>query len=360
VRLLERLVIASAVSAALLATLPVHAGESDGNAAAAESLFQEGRKLMDAKRYGDACSKFAASQKMAPAIGTLLNLADCYEKNNQLASAWARFHEAIALAQRLGRGNREQTARERAEKIEPRLIKLSILARASGIDVKLDGNPIDPSVIGTPIPVDAGKHTVEASAKGKKTFTKDIDVSEKVKAPSVEIPPLEDEGKGPIAGAAKDPKETKDPAQVTEPPKEERRGGWSTQKTLGVVAAGAGVLALGAGAYFGLKTNATWKEAMNHCNASLECDDEGVALGSQAKSSGTIATIAIIAGGVFVAGGAVLFFTAKPPPSSAAVGGSARKRAGVSWATPGRPAANTDALRIGLGPGSIVVGGSFQ
>src|SRR5690606_29844380 len=122
---------------------------------------------------------FLASHKLAPAIGTLLNLADCYEKNNQLASAWARFHEAIALAQRLGRANRERTARERAERLEPRLIKMTISSRASGIDVKLDGNAIDPAVLGTPIPVDAGKHTIEASAKGKKPFSTEIEVGDR-------------------------------------------------------------------------------------------------------------------------------------------------------------------------------------
>src|SRR6476661_3375733 len=131
-------IVASVLCAALFLAPHAHAGgDSEGGAAAAESLFQEARKLVDARRYGEACPKFAASQKIAPAIGTLLNLADCYEKNNQLASAWAKFHEAIALAQRLGRGNREQTARDRADKLEPRLIKLAILAHASGIDVKL-------------------------------------------------------------------------------------------------------------------------------------------------------------------------------------------------------------------------------
>src|SRR5262249_34169402 len=146
------------------------AGEPNdtGSAAAAESLFQEGRKLMESKHYADACAKFAASHKAAPAIGTLLNLADCYEKNNQLASAYARFHDAIALAQRVGRTNREQTGRERGDKRAPRLIKLSILSRTSGLDVKLDGNPIDPAALSTPVPVDPGKHTVEATAKGKK------------------------------------------------------------------------------------------------------------------------------------------------------------------------------------------------
>jgi hypothetical protein len=321
-------IITAAMCAVLMVAPQVHAaGDNEGGTAAAESLFQEGRKLMDAKRYGDACPKFAASHKLAPAIGTLLNLADCYEKNNQLASAWARFHEAIALAQRLGRANREQTARERAEKLEPRLIKLSILSRSSAMEVRLDGNPIDPAVLGSPIPVDAGKHVVEASAKGKKPFSTTIEVSDKTRTPSVEVPLLEDEVKEPDA---KEQHENK----LTEPPRESH-GGWSTQKTIGVIAAGAGVIGLGVGGYFGLRTRSRWNEAQTHCT-NLECDQDGVDLASQAKSSGNLATISVIAGGALLAGGAVLFFTA---PSE--------KKTGAN------------PVRVGVGPGSLLLRGSF-
>lgn len=313
------------------------AGDSDANAAAAESLFQEARKLMDARKYSEACPKFAASQKAAPAIGTLLNLADCYERNNQLASAWVRFHEAIALAQRLGRANREQTAKERADKLEPRLIKLSILARASGLEVKLDGTAIDPAALGTPIPVDPGKHTVEATAKGKKAFTKEIEVSEKSRSPSVEIPPLEDDGKD---AAAKDPKE---PAKDNKDSKDAKveplqRSGWPLQKTLGLVAGGAGVVAIGVGGFFGFKTASKWNQAKEYCDGSECTDQTGVDLGKEAKSSGDIATIATIAGVVLVGGGAVLFFTAGPP----------------------KAAASRTPLRVGFGPGSVLLRGSFE
>ncbi|MFO0735664.1 MAG: hypothetical protein U0270_07285 [Labilithrix sp.] len=320
------------VSACLLAPSVAAAGDAEGGAAAAESLFQEGRKAMDAKRYSDACPKFLASQKLAPAIGTLLNLADCYEKNNQLASAWARFHEAIALAQRQNRPNREQTAKERADKLEPRLIKLSILSRSSGIEVKLDGNVIDSAALGTPIPVDAGKHALEASAKGKKTYNTSVEVSEKNKAPTVEIPPLED--------APPDPNANNQNGNKIEPPKE-RPKGWSTQKTLGLVVAGAGVVGLGVGGFFGLKTQSTWNASKPHC-PNLECtDQEGVQLATDAKNYGTIATISTIAGGVLLIGGAVLFLT----------GGDS---SGAAKNDRGLP------VRVGIGPGSVVLGGSFQ
>jgi hypothetical protein len=313
--------LALALAVAMCACAGVaRAGEpNESGGAAAESLFQEGRKAMDAKRYGEACPKFLASHKLAPAIGSVLNLADCYEKNGQLASAWARFHEAISLAQRLGRPDREKTAKDRADKLEPRLIRLTIYSQDTGVEVKLDGNVLDNAVLGTPVPVDPGKHTIEASAKGKKSFSTALEVSERTKTPSVEIPELD----------ADEPQKATPKAKV-EPEPPQPGGGGGAQRAIGIVAVSVGVVGLGVGTYFGLSTSSKWADAKTHCSG-LECDRTGVDLAEQAKSAGNISTIAFIAGGVLVAGGAVLYFTA--------------------------PRARTTA--IGVGPGSLLVRGSF-
>lgn len=315
--------------------MPARAEPNEGGAAAAESLFQEARKLMDAKRYGEACPKLVASHKLAPAVGTLLNLADCYERNGQLASAWARFHEAIALAQHLGRPDREKTARERADKLEPRLIRLTIVSQEKGTEVKLDSNVLDPTVLGTGVPVDPGKHAIEATAKGKKAFKTTIDVSDRARAPSVEIPPLDvdpdAEGKG---GAG-----TTGPVA---PPPDETSSNGSTQRVLGIVAASVGVVGVGVGTIFGLRTSSKWSDAKTHCTG-VECDRTGVQLAAEAKNAGTVSTISFIAGAVFLAGGAALYFTAPTGPSKPNGSGSG---SGIT-------------TRVGVGPGSVVVGGTF-
>ena len=83
--------------------------------------------------------------------------------------------------------------------------------------------------------------------------------------------------------------------------------------------AGVGVVAVGVGVYFGVDTSSKWKDAKTHCNASYECDQTGVDLTNQAKSSGTISTIAVVAGTALVICGAVLFFTA-PKQTQVGVG----------------------------------------
>jgi hypothetical protein len=321
---------AGLVSASVAGTRDAYAEPSEGSAAAAESLFQEARKLIDAKKFSEACPKLVASHKLAPAVGTLLNLADCYEKAGQLASAWARFHEAIALAQRLGRPDREKTARDRADKLEPRLIRLTIVSHEKDTEVKLDGNVLDSAVLGTAVPVDPGKHGIEASAKGKKPFTTTIDVSDRVRTPSVEIPALD-----------VDPEATKAAATAAtstdKPPADDKASDGSTQRIASYALMGVGVVGVGVGAVFGLKTSSTWADAKTHCTG-LECDRTGVQLATDAKNAGTISTIAFIAGGALLAGGAILFFTAP----------SASSKTGTS-----------SALRVGVGPGSAMLQGSF-
>lgn len=313
-----------------------HAADpNEGGAAAAESLFQEARKLMEAKRYAEACPKLVASHKIAPAVGTLLNLADCYERAGQNASAWARFHEAIALAQRLGRPDREKTAKERADKLEPRLIRLSIVAQDKDAEVTLDGNVLDPAVLGSPVPVDPGKHSIEASAKGKKPFSTTIDVSDRAKSPSVEIPALDVDPSASKASGDRSNDGSGDKAAG-----EETRSDGSTQRTISYVLMGAGAVGLGVGTVFGLRTSSKWSEAQEHCTG-IECDRAGVTLAAEAKNNGTVSTISFIAGGALLAGGVALFFTAPSGPSRTTATTKPRD------------------VRVGVGIGSITVGGAF-
>ena len=297
---------------------------SEGGSAAAESLFQEARKLMDAKRFGEACPKLVASHKLAPAVGTLLNLADCYERGGQLASAWARFHEAIALAQRLGRPDREKTARERADRLEARLIKLTIKGSEPGVEVKLDGNVLDPTVLGTPVPIDPGKHTIDASAKGKKPFATTIDASDRARAPSVEIPALETDADANAKGGATTPIDNR---PIVDKPSADG----STQRILGIVGMGLGGAGLVVGSIFGLRTSSKWSDAKQHCSG-IDCDRTGVELAASAKNAGTISTVSFITGIVLIGGGAALFFTVPPAPKG---------------------------TTVGVGLGTLVVGGSF-
>src|SRR5882672_3749411 len=79
----------------------------------ATQLFDDAEALLAAGNIVGACPKYAESQRLDPQLGTLLHLANCYEKEGKTASAWSGFKEAHELAAKR-KDPRQATARARA------------------------------------------------------------------------------------------------------------------------------------------------------------------------------------------------------------------------------------------------------
>lgn len=316
---------------------PVTARATPQDDASAEALFLDGRKLMDAGRYDEACAKFAASQRFSPGVGTLLNLGDCYEKSGKLASAWAVFRDAIEASQRAGRSDRETLARERAQAVEGQLgkLSLSVASPTPGLVVKRDGIEVDPAAFGVAVPVDAGEHRVEASAPGYTTWAQRV-ITKDRGVHSVAIPELtkSDGDTPPAAGAG------------GSSPEPEGEGG-SAQRTWGWVGVGVGAAGLAAGGVLALLAKSKWDEAQaDYCRSERECTPRGVELVDEARGLGNVATVASVAGVAVLGTGLVLVLTAPSRPAAAAE--SARAPRGLSAR-----------FRGGPGAGLFEVGGVF-
>jgi hypothetical protein len=291
----------------------------------AEALFGEGRRLMAAGNYRQACPKFEASLKLDPAVGAMLNLADCYEKNQQTASAWAEFREAGAAARASGSKDREDLARRRAAALEPKLSRLTIVAGEKAIQVTRDGSPVEPAALGAALPIDPGQHVIEATEPGKQKWSKTVDVGASAARVTVDIPPLTDE---PASARATTPTNgatsSSSVAAETTPPPAVSVGTGSSQRTIAVVVGAVGLAGLGAGTYFGLKASSNWTDAKAGCTRfPAGCSDASVNQGNDAKSNGNLSTIAFAIGAAGVAGGIVLWVTApktKAEPQMAIVG----------------------------------------
>jgi hypothetical protein len=295
-----------------IATAAASARADGGGEASAQKLFDEGRELIRQGRFAEACPKFAASQELAPSGGTLLNLADCYEKNGQLASAWARFHDVASRAQKAGRTEIVEMANARIAAIEPRLSYLTIMVPAAadteGLELRRDGEIVPRGAWGTSLPIDGGEHAIKASAPGKRTRTTSLRIAAVGERATLSLVPLES-----------------DVASTAPPADDGAKRGSGLQRPLGLAAAGAGVVALGVGVVFGLRAISKNHDAASRCPASPRCaDPEGVTLTDEAKSAATISTIAFVAGGVLAAGGVTLFLTAPSSPNKAAVGAAIR------------------------------------
>src|SRR5207244_2860760 len=91
---------------------------SGGSQPQADTLFAEGRDLLEKGKFPEACAKLARSEELSPAVGTLLNLAYCYEQVGKLRSAMDAYAEAEILATTLGEGKRAAFAKERFAAVE--------------------------------------------------------------------------------------------------------------------------------------------------------------------------------------------------------------------------------------------------
>ena len=166
----------NARSLAALCALAAFAAENlagaQSNGAIAEKLFIDGRTLMSAGKIHEACAKFADSQRADPALGTLMHLADCHEKDHRPATAWSEFTDAAAQARNLGQHDREHFAQAHAAALEKQLQKIviDVAPSVAGIEVKLDSLPLPGGVIGTEIPLDPGDHELDVTAPGKKPW----------------------------------------------------------------------------------------------------------------------------------------------------------------------------------------------
>lgn len=306
-----------ALSAALVA-LPREAIAAD--AAAAETLFNEARALVVRGDYDKACPKLEESQRLDAGMGTLFNLADCYEHVGKSASAWAAFLEVASAARVAGQPSREADARARAAAIEPGLAKLVIdvspaVASTPSLVVKRDAIEVGRPQWGSAVPIDPGKHAFVATAAGKKPWRIEIAIAAGTPSTRVVVPPLEEEAAAPAPPTSTGGVDTAAPS------------GGSTQRTVGLVMGAVGLVGVGVGSFFGWRSFARHDDSLGHCDSSNLCDAEGVSLRDDARQAGNLSTGMFIAGGVLLVGAVVLYVTApRSPAGSTAPNAASRDR----------------------------------
>lgn len=302
----------------------LHAQGLNADKAAAQSLLEEARRLVDQRHYATACVKLERSHALDPAPTTLLTLADCYEKIGRTASAWSTFRETAAAARRMSDPERERVARERAKELQSSLSYLTVITwKGQDIGVARDGSPIDSALIGTAIPIDPGSHSIVASAPGKRSWSTTVDVREHSDRVTVSVPILAEE---PAAGGSIDNSQlTAASAPRTDDyPMPEASGGGGVQRAFAIVAAAIGVAGVATGTVFGLKAGSTMNEAKSQCAAPgfkypSHCSESSVRLSEEAVQSGQISTVGFIAGGAGVAAFALLWLTAPSSDSNLSV-----------------------------------------
>jgi hypothetical protein len=293
-----------------LAGVAVSAVARADDSAAAQALFDQAKKAMAAHRYAEACPKLEESLRLQEAVGTLLNLADCYEKEGKLASAWSKYLEVATKARAAGQAARARIGHDRAAALAPKLSNLvvDVASRADGLEIRRDGTLVGEAEWGSAIPADPGTHTIDASAPGRKPWSETVLVTDGATTARVSVPDLE---RVPVVAPAAAPVPESVSPEPMATPSESRRHGKGL-KIAAIVVGGLGIAGVGVGSVFGVMSMLDHNDASKVCPPPGPCSGtDGVDAWHKAYDAGNVANIAFIAGGAGLAVGTVLWLVAK-------------------------------------------------
>jgi hypothetical protein len=276
------------------------------NKALAQATYDKARELIKNGKIEEACAAFADSQKLDPALGTLVALGACHEKQGKVASAWAEYLEASGM----GDSPAAKFARDRVDALAVQVPKVRTLLPfdyPKDATFTLDGNDIALSVLKLDLPIDPGHHTLTI-ASGTKKGTVSFDATAgagvvEVKLDFEQAAPQT----APSAGAS---------AATTTPPPSSPSSGGGGDRTIGLVVGGVGVGVLAVAGVFGVLTLVNDGKRQSEVNLynSTGTPADLTSATNYRNTALTFQTLGFITGGVgivCIATGAYFFLTAK-------------------------------------------------
>jgi hypothetical protein len=332
--------LASSLLAAVGPALAQEAPDDEGARAIATDLFDRGVKIMVANKCdeaqplpaaarapcGEALDLFVKAARIYPkALGAIRNAAFVARGLGQVALASRNFREVARrapLEQSESRRRWAAPSAEEAEALAPRIPYLVIKVTGTvpeSLEVKLDGESIDPSLLGTRIALDPGEHTVQALAPSFLPAEVHVTLAEReTKEAPLTLRPLPAPAASASASASHFPAPPPAPPPPPPPPEPSRAGPIA-------LAATGGALVL-TSAIFGLRARSARDSG---CDLTARtCASAGDL--DTARQRATMSTVFGIGGAALLAGG-VIWWVVTPSPADASP-----TRVGLSpWLAPG-------------------------
>ena len=297
--MLARLGTTLLVCLALSAAPALAQGQDKG--ATASDLFQRGLDDMLAGQFDTGCPRLAESYRLDPRLGTLFTLAECENKAGRIGSATRHYRQYLQLFAGLTpdlqeqQKGREKISAEALGVIEPRAPKLTVIVPAeapAGTVVRLDGQVLEASALGQPVPLDPGEHlvTTQVPEQPVKEVRLTLALGESREL-VVEVPPP-----------------PPPPPPIVQPAPEEPSDG-STLRTTGLIVGGVGLVAVVAGAVTGGLAMSENSTAKDNCDGTV-CNQDGLDAIDSVRPLGNASTALFVVGGVGVAAGVLMFILA--------------------------------------------------
>jgi hypothetical protein len=250
--------------AGLALSRPAAAAEpSASEISVARRLFEEGRVAADASRWAEAASKFRRASAIKDTPGLRYHLARCEEEQGAFVEALIEYDRAREL---IDRGTRaadvEQllpAARERV-RAKVALLTLRVPDGIQNVSVQVDGKAVSASVLGVPMPINPGRHRIQAVAVGRTPYASELSLG----LGEVREVPLE----LPFATTAPAPPPQPAPARQPTADKASSDSGMSARTLVLVGEASLAALGLGAGILF-MVSESSANERMDEANRTV-------------------------------------------------------------------------------------------
>ncbi len=315
--------------------------------AAARKLFGEALADQAAQRFAPALEKFQRVQAVRDTQAVRYRIASCLESLGKLRAALEAYTAAsVAAGNDAESTNIARVSREKMDALSGRvarvIVKLSPVA-PDDVQVKIDGDVLQPNAIGTPVAIDPGAHEITATGSGAAPFRAQTTITEGgtatvyvfIDAPK-HAPPLPPIETIPVTQSPKPASPLPGEPAATAP--ESTESASSGRTTAGVVAVTAGGVLVAGSIALLLVRHAEIAAIEDACPGGI-CpvarQSELEATRSRALLEGS-AAIGVGAAGIIAAGvGIVLLATSNPSASAAHATGLApwvdKNARGLSW-----------------------------
>jgi hypothetical protein len=282
------------------------------------ALYRTGVEAAAAGRWAEAKQKFVEAGTIRASAKVFFSLAQTEEQLGEVASAEADYGRALESAKAAGESQvvlAADHARAALAPLVPHIRVLVTLRTASpaslardpngGAAATLDDQPLS---IGTSVAVDPGAHRVVVTAPGMDTVLTNVAIG---KQQQLDVPVRLEPAGGGVASAPTAETPTSRGAPQPEVsdvgPTPAHTVPW---RTIGLVVAGAGVVALGIGAYFAVDAKSDDDQSYSQGCKVNACPSNAAATRRDALSAANASTVAFVVGGVVTAGGLALSLAA--------------------------------------------------
>ena len=281
----------------------------------AQTLHDEGRALMKQGDHREAYDKFLESLVLRDNMSTRFRFAQAAEKLGKLATAsdnYQRVARDSLAAQQLDRAKFAQNA---ADKLKPRLSRLSIAVNKhsqaiAGLAITLTGSDgkqhsVHSTAWGKATPIDGDSYTLHVSAPGYVAWSQKVllrneghleHVVVPMLKPSVHVqvkpkkPPSNDGAEGPAASLPK-----KEP--LSDPLIANNDAGRGNGSSIaGIVTTFAGVGIGGAGLAFAIIGENHYDESSAYCSPTNFCEPQGLDLRKQGRTEAILGAVLEVTG----------------------------------------------------------------